>query len=87
MCEVCGAQIHARMGRPPKACDDCRNRPRQQHHRPGQTELVESWKRSVADGTAGARCDELVRRRIMERGIPMALADAIIGAGAREQAA
>jgi hypothetical protein len=35
---------------------------------------VAAWKRSFADGSAGKRCDELIRRRHAERGVPRGLA-------------
>lgn len=41
--------------------------------KPGQADLVETWKTALADGTASARCDELVRKSP----IPNGLADAL----------
>jgi hypothetical protein len=35
---------------------------------------VATWKRSFADGSAGKRCDELIRRRHAEQGVPRGLA-------------
>jgi hypothetical protein len=45
---------------------------------PGQADLVREWKRAVDRGDAGARCDDLVRRRHLERGVPLRLANALL---------
>ena len=39
-----------------------------------RTTLVESWKEALANGTAGARCDELIRQRHADGAVPKALA-------------
>ena len=45
---------------------------------PGHPELVPPWRAAIADGSASARCDELVRRTHAERGIPPRLAEALL---------
>lgn len=48
---------------------------------PESPERVEAWKRALADGTASAKCDEIVR----SRPVPMALANAIVAAIERDR--
>lgn len=43
---------------------------------PGAT--IAFWKEAVTDGSAAARCDEIVRRGHAGRGVPMRLAEALI---------
>lgn len=48
---------------------------------PENPELVEKWKAALADGTASAKCDGIVR----SSPVPMALANAIVAAIERDR--
>jgi hypothetical protein len=41
---------------------------------PPRLDVVQSWREAVANGTAGARCDELIRRRHAGGDVPRTLA-------------
>lgn len=67
-----------RHGPAPRLCGLCRRRPARNESSGRGPEVVASWEDAVADGTVSARCDEIVRRRHAEQGIPMRLADALV---------